>query len=165
MDLAGRIVELYSDAELERLRKKIRTWSVAAAAVLAGGIIACTVMAALTTTGNAERMELSAVATSVATGWVTIYCCYFAVGTARREYLHAVMLRTEERVRTEGDIKVTGERIAIRRSITARRVEIAGPEGGARMLVTERKAAELGACGAVAVYSAHGYIAAYEVAG
>ncbi len=161
--MTGEIVELYSDGEMSGMKKKIRVWTVALCLLGAAALGACIAMAAMTGTGNAERMELYAVATATVSGWIVLYCAYFVVGTCRRELLHAAMLRAEERTRVEGIVTVTKAKLAIRKSITARRVEVRSPEGLTRMLVTENRAAKLMNAGAVAVYSAHGYVAAYEV--
>lgn len=157
-----KVVELYSDAELEKLKTKIKIWTGALCALGLAGLTACIAMAALTTTGNAERMELACVGTAIVTGWVVIYCAIFVVTAARREYGHATMLRTEERERIEGPVKVTKERLLIKKSIAVRRVEVETENGPVRLLVTDRRADKLAKAGASAVYVAHGYVAGYD---
>ena len=158
-----RIVELYSDAELARLERRIKRWRIALWVLAASALAACVGLTALTDTGNAARMEIAVITVSTLGGWIFIYGRNFVVTAGRRELSHALMLREEERQRVEGTVTVTGERVVIRRSITARRVEVT--EGGktTRLLVCESRAGKLAAAEAVALYTAHGYVAAYEV--
>ena len=158
-----RIVELYSDGDLARLEQRTKRWRRILWALALGALAACVAMAAMTVTENAERMELAAIAVSTLAGWVVIYGRIFIVTAGRRELGHAKMLREEERERVEGTVKVTAERFAIRGSITVRRVEVQGPQGTRRLLACESRAQALAASGASALYTAHGYAAAYEV--
>ena len=159
-----RIVELYSDAELARLERRIKRWRIALWVLAAAALAACVGMTALTDTGNAARMETAVIAVSTLAGWIFIYGRNFVVAAGRRELSHALMLREEERQRVEGTVTVTGERVVIRRSITARRVEVTEDGKTTRLLVCESRAGKLAAAGAVALYTAHSYAAAYEVA-
>ncbi len=160
------IVELYSDSDMSRLERKVSVWTKVLCIVAAAALAACVIMAALTNTANAGRMELGAVVTSTAAGWFVIYCGIFVVSRDKRELAHAKMLRQEMRERVEGTITVTRERLAIHKSITALRVDVADGDRTKRVLITEQKGdalAKAAADGAAAVYTAHGYVAAYEV--
>lgn len=159
-----KIVELYDDGALARLRRRIRRrrgalWGLAAAA-----LAVCVALIARTGTANAARMELAVICVSTIAGWIVIYGGIFTVAAARRELAHAGMLRREAREAVRGAVTVTGERVAIRKSITARRVEVAADGQTRRLLVCEARAAALAAAGASVLYTAHGYVAAYEVA-
>lgn len=157
------IVELYGDADLARFRRQIRQRCIAYAVLAILALTACIVMVALTRTGNAARMELSAIAVSTLAGWIILYGCIFTVTALRRELAHATMLRTGERQAVHGTVTVTDERVVIRRSITARRVEVRDEDETHRLLVCESRAAALAACGEATVYAVHSYVAAYEV--
>ena len=74
------------------------------------------------------------------------------------------MLRSEPRERIEGPVTVTDERLRIRGSINVRRVEVASETGTQRVLVHENRAKRLAELPVTAVYVAHGYVAAAEVA-
>lgn len=164
--MTAQIVELYSESDRNRLRRKVSVWTGILLGIALAALIACIAMAALTNTANADRMELGAVAVSTAAGWFVIYCGIFILSRDRRELAHAEMLRGEPRERVEGTIRVTGERLAIRKSIVALRVEVSGGEGTERVLVTEQRGSALAKAaesGAAAVYTVHGYVAAYEV--
>ena len=154
--------ELYTDAELEKLRRKIKAWTVALAVISAVGLAVCVTLAVLTNTANAQRMELYAIAVSIAVGWFVIYCACFAVGSSRRELAHAGTLRDGERERTEGRVTVTRQRLRIKKSITAKRVRVETPDGESLFWVAESRAPLLE--GASAVWTVHGYVAGYEVA-
>lgn len=158
-----RIVELYDDAELTRLRQKIRRWCVIHALLAAAALAACLGMIARTGTANAARMEMAVIMVSTVAGWIVLYGQLLIVTPCRRELRHAEMLRGEERETVSGTLKVTDERVTIRRSITARRVEVRGDQDTRRVLVCETRASALAAVGAATLHTVHGYVAAYEV--
>ena len=108
-------------------------------------------------------MELAVICVSTLAGWIVIYGRTFVVAAARRELAHAGMLRREARETARGAVTVTDERVVIRNSITARRVEVSADGRIRRLLVCESRADDLAAAGAAALYAAHGYVAAYEV--
>lgn len=156
------IIELYSDGDLARLERRVKAWRLALWILALAALVTCVTLIRLTTTGNAAGMERAVIVTSTLAGWVVIYGKVFIVTAGRRELGHARMLREEERQRVEGPVTVTAERIVIRSSITARRVEVPAGESR-RLLVCEGRANALAAAEASAVYTTHGYVAAYEV--
>ena len=157
------IVELYDDAAITRLERLIRRWSGALWALAAGALAVCVGLIARTGTANAARMELAVIGVSTLTGWIVIYCCIFVVTAARRELAHARMLRREERETVRGAVTVTGERVVIRNSIAARRVEVSADGQIRRLLVCESRTDALAAADTATLYAAHSYVAAYEV--
>ena len=157
------IVELYSDADLDRLRKQIRQRRAANSLIAAAALVACIAMIACADTRNAASMEIASIIVSTVAGWIVIYGSVFVVSVRRRELRHATMLHEEERQTVSGVVTVTDERVVIRRSITARRVEVRGEKETQRLLVCESRAAALAQAGADTVYAVHGYVAAYEV--
>ncbi len=161
--MADSVIELYTEADVEKLRKKIRIWAAALGIAAAAALIACIAMAASATTLTAEKMEAAAILTSILSGWVIIYCAIFVIGAARRELGHATTLRTSERERVEGRVSLNGERLRIRKSISARGVEVETPEGIKRFWVSQTRAGRLQESDAAALYISHGYVAAYEV--
>ena len=158
------IVELYGEADIQRLRRKVKGRFIALGALAAAALAACVVMAALTGTANADRMELAVVIVNILTGWIVIYLGIFAAMAGRHELKHAEMLAKEERTRIVGTPVVTDERIVIRKSIAARRVEVHAEGKTHRLLVCESRAKVLEKAGAAvaALYTANGYVAAYE---
>ena len=163
MAVENRTVELYGDAELARLKRRIARWRAELWALAAAALAACVGMIVHTNTGNAARMEQAVIAVSTLAGWIVLYGGIFGVSARRRELGHAQMLRAEERQTVRGTVTVTAERVVIRRSITARRVEVRENGETRRLLVCEPRAAALAAAGASVLYTAHGYVAAYEV--
>lgn len=160
------IVELYSDADLRRLKHKVKGWNIGLTVLSAAALAVCVVMAALTGTANAAQMELAVIIINIAVGWLVIYCSIFVAAAGRHELEHAKMLSAkkpgEERTRIAGIPVVTDQRIVIRRSITARRVEVHGDGEVYRLLVCESRAKALAKSRAIALYAIHGYVAAYE---
>ena len=162
--MAQQIIELYSEADMTRLSRRIKLWRTALWIFAACALAVCLRMIALTGTENAARMEGLVIAVSTVAGWIIIYCSIFVVTARRRVLSHANMLRNENRQTVRGSVTVTNERVSIIRSITARRVEVSGDGEPRRLLVCEDRADVLAAAGAVVLYTAHGYVAAYEVA-
>ena len=161
--MESRIVELYDDASMTRLERRIRRWRVLLWALCAVALGACLWMIARTGTANAARMELAVIGVSTLAGWIVIYGRIFVVTAARRELAHANMLRREARETVRGAVAVTDERVVIRQSIAARWVEVSADGRTRRLLVCESRAGDLAAAGASALYAAHSYVAAYEV--
>lgn len=159
------IVELYSDEEIERLRRRVRRHTVFVAALAAAALAACIAFAVLANTANAGQMELAAVLTSTLAGWVCIYDGTFIVGAGRKELAHADMLRTEPRTRLAGRVTVGKERLRIRGSVTVRLAEVdtGAEDGPQKIYVQENHAKLLQNAGVTAVYTAHSYAAAVEV--
>lgn len=160
----GQIIELYSETDMTRLRGRIKRWQTALWVFAACALAVCLRMIALTGTENAAQMEGAVIAVSTIAGWIVIYCSIFVVTAGRRELSHANMLRNEDRQIVRGSVAVTNERVSITRSITARRVEVSGDGEIRRLLVCENRADVLAAADTVVLYTAHGYVAAYEVA-
>lgn len=159
----GNVTELYSDADMARMRRRIKRGQVFLLTLAAAALAVCLGLIAFTDTLNARRMELAVVAVSTIAGWVVIYGGVFVVTRARRELAHAEMLRKEERRKVEGTVTVTDERFTIRKSIPVRRVEVRGEDGTSRLLVCDSRAKALEAVGTAVLYTCHGYVAAYEV--
>lgn len=157
------IVELYSDEDLTRLRARVKTWIIALSLIGTAGLAACIVMAASAGTATAERLEQITILTSTVAGWVVLYGVIFVVTAGIRELRHARMLRDEERIRQEGTPSLTKERVRIKSSITARRVKLSGAEGSPRILVCDSRSKVLNNPKIKALYTVHGYVAAYEV--
>ncbi len=156
-------VELYTDADIAGLRRRIKTWTCGLFlfSLLALGV--CIALAALTTTGNAQRMELAAIAVSTVSGWIVLYCAIFTVGAARRELGHAGTLREGERQRVEGRVQVTRRWLRIKKSITALAVDVETAEGTKSFWVSRSRAKRLASARPSALWICHGYVAAYEV--
>ncbi len=161
--MTGQIIELYSDADVARLEGRVKRWTIGLWALAVGALAACIAMAAMAGTETAKRLELLSIAVSTGAGWIVIYGGVFVVAAGRRELRHIQMLRTEERVRQEGSPALTGQRVRIQKSITARRVELRDRGPVRQVMVCESKAKALEKAGASAVYTTHGYVAAYEV--
>ena len=161
--MAQQIIELYSEEDMTRLSRQIKRWRTALWIFSVCALAVCLGMIALTGTENAARMEGAVIAVSTVAGWIVIYCSIFVVTARRRELSHANMLCKEDRQTVRGSVTVTNERVAIVRSITARRVEVSGDGEIHRLLVCENRADALAAAGVAVLYTAHGYVAAYEV--
>lgn len=161
--MESRVVELYDDAAMARLERRIKRWRGLLWVLAALALGLCVGMIVRTGTANAARMELAVICVSTAAGWIAIYGGIFVVTAARRELAHAGMLRREARETARGAVTVTGERVVIRNSITVRWVEVSADGKIRRLLVCESRAAALAAAGATALHAAHGYVAAYEV--
>lgn len=161
--MESRIVELYDDTALARLERRIKRWRGLLWVLAALALGLCVGMIVRTGTANAARMELTVICVSTVAGWIVLYGRMFGLTVARHELAHANMLRREERQAVSGVITVTKERVAIRNSITARRVEVTVDGQTRRLLVCETQADALESAEAAVLYTAHSYVAAYEV--
>ena len=157
------LVELYTDEDMEKLRRKIRRWRIALCAFSTLALCMCVAFAAAADTANAETMELAAVVTSIAAGWIVLYCAMFPAENARRELRHAGTLRDGKRERVEGKVTVTKRWLRIKKSITAREVVAETPEGRRQFWVVDSRAVRLSEAEPAAIFISHGYAAAYEV--
>ena len=153
-----------TDEDLDALGRKLRRLNVFHILLAAGALALCLILIALTHTANAARMEILVIAVSTLAGWVVLYGQLLTALPCRRELRHARMLRSEEREKVRGVVSVTEERVVIRGSITARRVEIRAGDEVHRALVCESRAGALAGLGEAVLYTAHNYAAAYEVA-
>ena len=161
--MAEQIIELYSETDLARLNQKIKRWRTALWILAVCALAVILRLISLTGTGNAAQMEHAVIAVSTVAGWIVIYCSIYVVTAGQRELSHANMLRSEERKTVQGIVKVTDEKVAITRSITARRVEVQDNGEPHLLLVSESRADALADVGEAVLYTAHGYVAAYEV--
>ena len=161
--MAQQIIELYSETDLTRLKQRITRWRMLLWVLAVCALLIILRLIALTGTGNAAQMEQTVIALSTVAGWIVIYCSIFVVTAGQRELAHANMLHSEERQMVQGIVKVTDERVAITRSITARRVEVQDNGEAHLLLVSENRADVLADVGEAVLYAAHGYVAAYEV--
>lgn len=161
--MAEQIIELYSETDLARLKQRLKRWRTALWILAVCALAVVLRLIALTGTGNAAQMEHAVIAVSTVTGWIVIYCSIFIVTAGQRELSHANMLRSEERKTVQGIVKVTDEKVAITRSITARRVEVQDKGEPHLLLVSESRADALATVGEAVLYTTHGYVAAYEV--
>lgn len=160
-----KIIELYSEEEISRMRRRVGRCRAALIVLAAAALAVCAALAMLADAQNASRMEFAAVAVSTAAGWICIYFGIFVVSDGKKEVGHADMLRTEPRERIEGSVTVTDARFRIRNSIPVRRAEVVSEAGPKRVLVHESRAEKLAGLPVTAVYLAHGYVAAVEVEG
>lgn len=163
--MESKIIELYPDGDMERMGLHARRWRRILLAVAAAALGVCAALVALTDTLNAPRMELATIAVSTAAGWFIIYKWVFTLSPARHELAHAGMLRSEERERFQGAVRVTDEQFKIRKSVPVRRVIVTQGEDERRLLVCASRAEALEGLDQAALYACHGYVAAYEVTG
>lgn len=153
---------LYDERELAALHRRIARWRWGLAAVGAAALAGIVLLMAFTTTLNAPYTELAAIGVSTLAGWILIYGILFQYLPCRREAAHAAFLAESPAQPAEGTLTLTGERVKIAKSITARRVELTGPEGVRRLLVCDTRAAALMEAAPRRVYAAHGYVAGWE---
>lgn len=163
-NLEERIIELFSDEDRSLMRQQIKRWRTALWILTVAALASCIVMAALTGTANASQMEFAVVAVSTVVGWIVIYGSIFIVSSKKHELSHAEMLKKEGRKRIDGEFTVTDEKVVIKHSITARKIEVICDGETKRLLVCESRADALKAADATTLYTANGYVAAYEVA-
>ena len=155
--------DLYSAADIVRLEKRIiRVRSallLSAAAVLAFCVLLCF----RTNTANAERMEYTVIAVTVAAGWLLLYLRRFVLLETRWELGHAKMLHESEKEILRGTVTVSAEKLRILNSFPFRHVTVETEGKTRRVNVIEGKAAELERSGKeLELFVANGYVAAFR---
>ena len=133
------IQKLFRPEDLSRLENKIkreRAWIFG----LAGATLAlCVLCCCLTTTANAEQMELAAVSISTVGGWLVIYRRLFGLQETRYELQHAQYLSQEHEELLRGRLTITKERMRIKSSIRFRVLLLEGGGETRRLKVDESR--------------------------
>ena len=114
------IQKLYSPEDLPRLEKKIKRERVLIWALAGLTLAACILLACLTNTANAEKMELAAILCSTVGGWLVIYRRLFGLLETRYELQHARYLLETPGDILQGRLSITKERLRIKNSIRIR---------------------------------------------
>ena len=130
---------LYSPEDIPRLERKIKreralVWGLSG---LTLGL--CVLFCCLTTTANAERMELAAIVSSSLGGWLVIYRRLFCLQDARHELEHARHLLETPGSPLRGRLSVTKERLRIKNSICLRILLLDDGETRRRLKVNETR--------------------------
>ena len=161
--MEGRVIGLYSDSDKEKLRQKIKLWSIGLSVFGAISLAVCALSAAFVTTANAAGNERLAVFVAIISGWIIIYCVIYLIGGARKELSHAQTLSDGGAERVAGSLTLTGERMTIRNSVDVLGCEVLAENGRRHFWVAASRAKKLKNARVCAVYAVHGYIAAVEV--
>lgn len=131
--------DFYRPEDPDRLKekeKRERAW----VWTLSGLTLAlCVLFCCLTTTANADRMELATLITSCVGGWLVIYRRVFGMQEARHEREHASYLLTAERTTARGRLTITKDRLRIRGSIRIRILLLEDGTKTRRLKVNETK--------------------------
>ena len=129
----------YRPEDLDRLKKKekqARAWVWAVGGLT---LLLCVLFCCLTTTANANRMEIATLITSCVGGWIVIYRRLFGVQEARHEREHAHYLLSAEKSTARGKLTVTKDRLRIRDSIRIRILLLEDGKKTLRLKVNETK--------------------------
>ena len=154
-------VELYSREGIERQRKRYKSARRGVMLLAAAGLAGCIGLCLAANTLNAGRMELAAVAVSTLAGWAVIAVVLNCLLPAKYQAAHGENMLRGERQTHRGTLTVDKAVTPIRNSISVCRVTVSD---GARLNVNSKMAAALQKLTApVTVYSAYGFVVAYEV--
>lgn len=155
-------IELFPAADLARLGKKRRN-SLAAAALIGGlALLCCVLLCALTRTGNADRMMLTAIAVSTVGGWAALSLLMFPAADARVELRHAEMLRAGPEEALRGTLRFEPGVMRIIGSIRFRTLRVQTAEGERRVKVCASRAPLLPEGRELTLRVVNGYVAAFE---
>ena len=135
--------DFYRSEDLNRLKqkeKRERAWVWALAGLT---LVLCVLFCCLTTTANANRMELATLITSCVGGWLVIYRRVFGVQEARHEREHANYLLAAEKSSVRGKLSITKDRLRIRDSIRIRILLLEDGKKTQRLKVNETKVRDL----------------------
>lgn len=156
--------ELYSERDICSLQHSLRRTRLAAALSLVLGLGFCVLFCQLTTTANAQAMELRAVCTAIGSGWLAIYLVSLSRDTAA-EATHAQMLATSARETLCGVLSVDKKQQRIPGSISFCAVTLSEPNGTRRCRVIAKRAPLLRQLVGrrVRLQVANGFVSAWEV--
>ena len=159
-----KIVELFPEKQLLRRKRAAEVLRWILIAMAAAALTACIVLTARANTKNIQTMLAWCIGISIVTGWLIIYLYLFVVRQTKRELAHAANLTDGEREAITGKVTVTKRRFRIRNSVTVCQVLVDTGEGIRGAQVDVNRAAQLKKAGQyLTLYTAHGYVAAYEV--
>ena len=162
--MSDKIIELFPEKQLRRKEETAQILRWVLIGLAGAGLIACIVLTCLVNTGNLRTMLFWCVGISVVIGWIVIYFYLFGVRQIRRELAHAANLKDGEREVVTGKVTVTNRRFRIRNSVTVCQVLVDTDEGKRGFQVDVNRAAQLKKAGEyLTLYTAHGFVAAYEV--
>ncbi len=133
------MMDFYRPEDLDRLKqkeKRERAWVWAFAGLT---LSLCVLFCCLTTTANANRMELATLITSCVGGWLVIYRRLFGMLDAKHEREHAHYLLSAEKRTVRGKLTVTKDRLRIRDSIRIRILLLEDGKKTQRLKVNENK--------------------------
>lgn len=154
--------ELFTDADLARLKRK-RTSALTAAALIGGlALLCCVLLCVFTRTGNAERMAFAAIAVSTVGGWAALSLLMFPAADAKHELRHAEMLREGPEERLRGTIGFEPGLMRIIGSIRFRTLRVRTAEGERRVKVCTSRAPKLPEDRELTLCVVNGYVAALE---
>lgn len=134
------IRDFYRPEDLIRLKTKRKRERVTVWALAGVTLVVCVLFCCLTTTRNAQRMELATLITSCLGGWLVIYRRVFGLQAAKHEEEHAAYLLEAPRSSLRGRLQITKERLRIKGSIRIRILLLDDGEETRRLKVNETQA-------------------------
>ncbi len=154
--------ELFTDAELARLKRKRKSALTAAALIGGLALLCCVALCALARTENADRLALTAIAVSTVGGWAALSLLMFPAADAKCELRHAEMLRAGPEETLCGTFAFEPGVLRIIGSIRFRTLRLRTAEGERRVKVCASRAPKLPEGRALRLYIVNGYAAAWE---
>lgn len=155
--------ELFTDADLARLKQKRKRALVASALIGGLALLCCVLLCALTRTGNVRQLAFAAIAVSTAAGWAVISLLSFPAADAKHELKHAEMLRLGPEERIRGTLSLEPDLMRIIGSIRFRTLRVSTAEGEKRVKVCASRASLLPEGKELTLCVVNGYVAAFEL--
>lgn len=155
-----KLINLYDEAELKKLRARRRAWLAAFGVIAALTLALCIIF--LAKAGKARSIELliKAIAASIAGGWAALTVRIFAVEPLSRAEKHVNAILAGETETHAGAFDVGEKPVILRRGVALYRV-YAGDGSG--LSLWEKKKLLFPASRAERVQTVNGFITAYEV--
>lgn len=164
MEQNPNLIELFPPDRLEKLerRGRVTKYLLLALALVALGV--CVWLTSQVNSRNLYAMLLRCICVSVGAAWIIIYFGVYVVRDGKREAAYARHLRDSERQVVEGTVSLVKLKVRIRNSVTLRKLRVETAEGPVSLSVHIDKADQLKRAGKrLRLYTAHGYVVAYEV--
>ena len=159
------MTELYTAADLDRLRRKRRIFLALFWACALGGLAVCVLFCLRTGTGNAGTMLRRCIAVSAACGWGCIALQRLGVLPAKREAAHTEHMLSGARETLHGTVSLSADVVQIRRSVAVRTVTLRAGEETRRLSIHAPRASALGETPRERTLAVvHGFVAAVSPA-
>ena len=162
--MESRVIELYSPAYLDRLRKLNKIRKNLLLILIIGGLAACIVLCTQVNTKNSLSMMFWVMGISTVTGWLAIYLYLFGYRASKREILHGENLSDGKRETVTGTVEYPKIAYRIQNSINVRKLKVETEKGPVTVNINSTRSRELQKAGKrLKLYLVHGYVTAYEV--
>ena len=158
------MTRIYTEAEIERQKKKASSASAFACALLGAALIVCIVLCTRVNTANARSLLFWTIGIFTLAGWIAIIVYSLIYRPCHAKAAHAEGLMKEKTQELAGQLERVSPPFHIPKSVTVRKVTIHTENGAQTLSILSDLAGLLPAPGSyLKIQTARSYIIAFEV--